>query len=382
MSNPNTLGRWFLLETLNRLPTEDIIRKQYLGTRILPFREVPTWKFTWDELRSRNNLGGVYAADGQAVPGHDLRFSTRFAEVANLMAMRTLRQDDVMTLREAGEIGVRSNAERAAAQVAMDKLAERLQWCRNALESTIEYLCMWSLQGSLTWPPKTATGGTIANPPSYWGKVSFTLTASDLGFNPNFIQSATTLTGVGGEAGGHLSWKDPNATPVQDLELIARYMRSVLGISVRGATIIMDDDVLSYLTANTTLLSWIRGTERGTNYVAPSELVNYFKSVFGYDIVTYSASWTYETGIDTESPTINQIPFLKAGRIIIIPPGEAPGFTADAVHLHSDGSYSAGLDVWEYQNPKPPYDLEVGCKRMCFPVVQRASEIFVLDAWD
>lgn len=383
--HPNPFTRYFLRRVIERLPTAQAIKAQYRGLSLLPWENVYEWKITWESYKARNNLAGLYAVDGQPIPGHDMGFQSHFAEVATIMATQTLRQDDVMVLREAGESAIKTSATNAANARAMKKLSKKLQWCRDVMDATIEYLIMWTLQGQVRWPPRNEAGGVIANPPPYWGDVSFSFTT---GLTAAFQQAATTLagwdSGSGAESGAGVSWQNIASDPIGDLEIINRHMRSVLGMPIRGALLVMDDRILSYLVKNTGILGFIKPTDTSAQMLSTQDIETHIKNRLGYDIMTYSAMWTYEYNVDDDTVDRELIPFMTPGRILIIPPwarGDL-GYTADAVHEHSDGRYNPGLDIWSYKEPRPPYKTEVGTKRMAMPILEQPEVIYRFDAWD
>jgi hypothetical protein len=114
--------------------------------------------------------------------------------------------------------------------------------------------------------------------------------------------------------------------------------------------------------------------------IAVQDVMDYIKAKIGYDIVLYNARWTYRTGLDSASgPTVNSVPFLDRGNLLIIPKGAKPGYFALAPS--PDGKYSSGKYQWMVSDDEPPWETRVGEGLVGLPIPEHYSDIFVFDAF-
>lgn len=373
--HPNPLSLKFVTGVVESRPDRKAWRSQYIGNSLLPNRPVGGYELTWDVVQSENGLAGIYAINGRPVPGSDMLFEQRYAEVQNIMASRVLHPTDVSHLRDAGELAV-SRVGKALLQASQRKLRERVEWCDDTVDATKEYMILRALQGNIYWPPKDADGNAITSLMPEWGNVSIQI---DYPLRPTFKQDVTTLTGHNSRTGGGYVWTDnTNADPILDLEVIAQYIIQTTGLDAHNSTIIMPGDIISYLGNNAKILAWIQGTEKGTGMLAWQDIMNYIKTKIGYTIREYNARWTYRTNIDSEDgPTISSIPFLDAGKLLIIPDGADPGYMAQAPS--PDGKYKPGKYQWMIKDQEPPWETRVGVGEVCLPIPEHWDSIFVLD---
>jgi hypothetical protein len=291
-----------------------------------------------------------------------------------------------MVLRDAGEPAVENNATlKSVRQRHLDKLAEKVANADDEVDAVMEYMALQALQGSITWPPLSATGIPIVNPPASWGGVSFTLS---MGFRANFIQNISTLAGWNARAGGGLAWTNNASNPVLDLEVIAELMQETTGMSMMGATAIMSRSVLSRLAFNTTVLTWVRGTigpaGGNLNFIDVGELKNFITTKLGWNIRIYDSIWTYPSNLGgAGGPTENHVKFLPEGKMIVIPKGALEGnaFFATAPDPGSDNSWNTGKYTWVYRMPTPPWTTEIGVGLHGFAVLKSAREIACFDVY-
>ena len=374
--HPNPLSLKFVTGVLESRPDHTKWKDQYIGHTIVPDRKVGGYELTWDVVQSENGLAGIYAVNGRPVPGSDMLFEQKYAEVQNVMASRVLHPTDVVHLREPGQLAI-STSGKALAEASQKKMRDAIAWCDDTSDATKEYMIMRALQGSILWPPNDASGNPITTLMPEWGNVSIQI---NYPLRTVFNQSVTTLTGYNSRAGGGAVWTDAvNSNPILDLEVIAEYIVELTGLDAHGSTIIMPSEILSYLAFNEEILAWIKGTEKGAGgYVAAEEMKEYIKTKIGYTIKLYNARWTYRTNVGaTTGPTINSIPFLDRGKILIIPRGAKPGYMAQAPS--PDGKYKSGRYSWLVSDKEPPWETRVGCGEVCLPVPEYWDSIFVLD---
>lgn len=373
--HPNPLSVKYLTGVIESRPDAAAWRAQYIGTKLLPTREVEGYELTWDVVSSENGLAGIYAINGRPVPGSDKLFAQKYAEVINIMASRVLHPSDVAILREPGELAV-TRTGRGLRQKAQRKLRDLIAWCDDTVDATVEYLILRSLQGAIVWPPRDADGNPISQLQPEWGNVSITI---NYPLRSGFKQNASTLTGFNGRTGGGAAWTNlNNSNPLLDLEVIAHYMIEETGLDARNATLIMGGDVLSYLCVNESILEWLQ--QEGSRFVAPQKVLDFIKTQLGYDIIEYNARWTYRTDVNSpEGPTINSVPFLNRGHVLIIPKQSKPGYLALAPS--PDGQYKPGKYTWIVEDNEPPWEVRIGEGLVCLPIPEYYSDIFVLNAF-
>jgi hypothetical protein len=112
--------------------------------------------------------------------------------------------------------------------------------------------------------------------------------------------------------------------------------------------------------------------------VAIEEMKEYVKTKIGYNIVLYNARWTYRTNPNASTgPTINSLPVLDRGNVLIIPKGADPGYMA--VAPSPDGQYKSGRYSWLVTDKEPPWETRLGVGEVCMPVPEHWDSIFVLD---
>ncbi len=375
--HPNPLSLKFVTGVVQSRPERAAWRSQYIGSSLLPDRPVGGYELTWDVVQSENGLAGIYAINGRPVPGSDMLFEQKYAEVQNVMASRVIHPTDVSRLREAGELAV-SRTGKAMLEASQRKLRERIEWCDDTVDATKEYMIMRSLQGNIHWPPKDADGDTITSLQPEWGNVSIQI---DYPLRETFNQEVTSLAGYESRTGGGYAWTDgTNSNPILDLEVIAQLIIETVGLDAHNSTIIMPGEVISYLGENAKIIAWLQGTEKGTNMVAFKDLTDYIRTKIGYKIKPYNARWTYRTNIDSaDGPTVNSIPFLDRGKILIIPDGADPGYLAQAPS--PDGKYKPGKYQWMVSDKEPPWETRVGVGEVCLPIPEHYDSIFVLDVF-
>jgi hypothetical protein len=372
-----------------------MIKQGYLWTKYFPMKTVYDFELTWDYIQAANPLAGLYSHDGVPIPGTDTDYEQRLVDISHVMASRTINQNTVMKLRQAGELRMSSGNSlvKSIRQRYLGKVAEKLASCQDEVDGTMEYLSMAALQGSIAWPPTTAAGGAIANPPASWGNIAFTLS---MGFRANFVQDVSTLVGWNSKAGAQVIWSTvATANPIKDFQVIRELINKTTGLSARNATVIMGSDILSLMAENTEVLRWIRGTqgpaiESTQKFIDTNLLEDALKTRLGWNIETYDARWTYPTAstLGSESGvTHNLIEFLKTGKVIIIPEGAlSDGYSYMASAPDMAGNMASGKDpdsgglyTWSKQMDVPPWTAVMGVGCHCFPILKTVEEIFVLD---
>jgi len=374
--HPNPLSLKFVTGVVETRPDAAAWRKQYIGKELLPPRDVGGYDRTWAVVQSEHGRAGIYAINGRPVPGSDMLFEQRYAEVQNPMASRVIHPTDVSRLREAGELAV-SRTGKALAQASQLALRKRIEWCDDTVDATTEYMIMRAFQGNIVWPPNDADGNAITGLMPEWGNVQIQI---DYPIRSVFNQIASTLVGYESRAGGGHAWTHASSDPILDLEVIAQYIIELTGLDAHNSTIVMPGEVMSYLGGNAAIIAWIKGTEAGTKMIARKTLTDYIETKIGYKIKLYNARWTYRTNIDSEDgPTINSIPFLDRGKILIIPDNADPGYLAMAPS--PDGKFKPGKYQWLVKDEEPPWETRTGVGQVCLPIPEHWDSIFVIDVF-
>lgn len=387
MALPNLFGRRWMDTVLEERPTKPAIQQGYIGSRFFPTKPVYDYELTWDLVKSANHLAGLYSHDGVPIPGRDPDYETYVADVMHAMASRMISRNVVLKLRQAGELSTHSTLERGIMAKLRSHVGEKLAACEDEIDAIKEYLCLNMLQGSITWPPQTWAGAAISPAPSYWGNVTFTMST---GYPSWAEQDATSLVGWDSRAGAQKVWSDTtDGDPVKDLEVIAENIEERTGLSMVGATILMNRTLLSKMAFNANILRWIRGDNgpadaSSQQYIDVGALKNFIKTKLGYTIELYDAQWTYDSGLDSASgPTETRIKFLKPGRVLIIPrgvTGAGVSYYATAPDMGAPDGQQPGRYTWSWEEDRPPWKVEVGAGLHGFPILRQPEGIFVLDA--
>lgn len=368
----------YLIGAVNNRPSKEAIRQSYIGLELMPWEQVPERQVIWDTMYSENNLAGIYDARGQAIPGDEVLFSSMIANLVDVKASRNLESWSVQHLRDPGmpyvyKAGGSSNVVQGMQQRIKAHINKRLAWSNEAVDAQVEYFALHALQNSIVWPPVDGDGNAITgtNRMPHWNyDLSLSIT---FGLPANQNQAATTLSGYNSASGGGYAWSDAtNADPILDLEVINEYMVKTLGIQMRGGRILMDSTVLRQMSRCTNILNWVVGVNKeqpGTReYADQGELRDLIKTRLGWDIQPYDAQWTYRNHSPGTKPTISRVNFLKEGKIIILPKGLTVGNMMTApLESTPGGAWVYGKMGWKWQDPKPPYDIELGVNAVTWP---------------
>lgn len=371
------LNSAYLIGAVNNRPSKEAIRQQYVGLKLLPWQEVPERNMVWDVMESENNLAGVYAPKDRATPGDDLSFGSVFANLVDVKASRMLDPWAVQSLRDPGmpsvyKAGGSAYAVQGIQQRLKDHFNKRLAWCNEVVDSQVEYFAMHALQGQVVWPPVDNDGNDITYPMPHWGdsalSINFPLPA-------NQNQAVTTLTGHASRTGGGYAWSDAtNADPLKDLRVIDEYMLKTLGITLKGGRILMSTVTLNKMIECTKILDWIAGSNKeqqgARTFVAEEDLKTFVKTKTGWTIETYDANWTFRTRSPGSNPTITRVDFLKEGKILILPAGEAVGNMATTLvkaEPGPSGKWVYGKFGWSKDEDEPPYGIKIGVEATAWP---------------
>lgn len=380
----NMLEPTYLIGAVNDKPSTEAIRGQYIGNRLFPWENTPERQFIWDVMYSENNLAGVYDERGDAIPGDEMLFSSMIGNLIDIKASRTLDSWTTRAMRDAGMPAVYKGA--AGGSHLMSSIEQRMKAninklvadCNNRVDAQLEYFAMQALQGSVQWPPVDNTGAAITTPMESWNyKMTFNV---PFGLPTLQNQNVTTLTGYNSAAGAHALWSDhTNANPILDLDVIDEYMAKTFGINMRGGTVLMDSTVLRHMAQCTNVLHWLVGTyysQPGAPAMADAEQVRTeVKSKLGWNIQPYNANWTFRGNNPGGKPTVQTVSFLKPSYIVILPAGSEKVGTMMTTALESTpgGAWVYGKMGWSYQNPKPPFDIQLGVNATAWPRVDSYS---------
>ncbi len=385
----NMLEPTYLIGAVNDKPSAEAIRGQYIGNRLFPWENTPERQFIWDVMYSENNLAGVYDERGDAIPGDEMLFSSMIGNLIDIKASRTLDSWTTRAMRDAGMPAVYKGA--AGGSFLMSSIEARMKAninklvadCNNRVDAQIEYFAMHALQNSVVWPPVDNAGAAITTPMESWNyKMTFTV---PFGLPALQNQNVTTLTGYNGAVGGGVAWSThATANPILDLDVVDEYMAKTKGIGMRGGTVIMDSTTLRHLAQCTNVLNWLVGTQytqsSAPNFADPEQLRTVIKTKLGWNIEVYNAQWTFRGNNPGGKPTVQRVDFLHAGKVIILPNATSSvgSMMTTALESTPGGAWVYGKMGWSYQNPKPPFDIQLGVNATAWPRCT-SYDWFVLD---
>jgi len=386
----NMLDPQFLMGVLEERQDFGMERAKYIGSRFLPSQDVPEQTVLWETVRRENRLAGVYSSKAKAIPGDEIGFETKFANLVWIKAAKTLDPDLVMKIRHPGNIpvykaGMESPIAQSAANEVQRKMTEYLTFIDDQMAAQKEYFALGAMMGRLVWPPRKEDGTPITIPMPEWNadeKIDI-----QWPFTTKFVQSINTLKGVAAKtglaerSGAGYYWNNlSNADPRKDLEVIADMMLELKGVDAEGATIIMSRKVLSYLAETTVVQRWAVGTNYeaagASAYANLNKVKDFFQTAFGYNVMLYDAKWSYLDGVDSAGKEIiRSVRFLPADKIIVIPAGERVGIMAQAPQEMQNGGYTTGQTLYVKRQDTPPYEREMGVSQVCFPILQDPEAI-------
>ena len=392
----NMLDPRYLMGVLAERQDFGAERPKYIGETLLPARNVPEQTVLWETVRRENRLAGVYSSRGKAIPGDEIGFSTKLANLVWIKAAKFLDNDIVMKIRHPGNIPVWKSggespiATSAATEISM-KMSEYLTFIDDQMAAQKEYFAIGAALGHLVWPPRDENGLPITPAMPEWNKdekldVTWPFVEK---FKQNIweLEGVPAKTGLADRAGTGYAWTDKvNADPRYDLEVIADMMLELKGVDAEGATIIMSRKVLSYMAFLANIQNWITGKNYEANGASGFADVNRVKSsletMFGYKIQLYDAKWTYLDGVDEKGKdVIKSVRFLPANKIIIIPPGESIGVMGQAPQETQKGDYTNDATIYVKRGDVPPYDREMGISQICFPLLTDPEGIAVFNVF-
>jgi len=400
MADPNPLSTFFMEAVLEERPTKAFRLGPRIGGRFLPLKGYTNYRIVWDKVREYSPIAGAYALEDLPDTMDELDFETFQSDVLHWGSRMTLSPKQIMFLRMPGQ-GQVSNVSYGTGPAADDmrakdaaKIADYTRMMNEALENVFEFLRMGSLLGQIWWPPKTAAGANIAaaDVPLSMGRQKLNhaipfLASSAAG--GGFHQAATTLTGItGGVAATGVAWNAAAlADPIKDMAVIMDLLEDRMNLTTENLLVLMARRVLAHVANQTAVLNWILGKqyERDRTFITISEIRNYVQTQFEWTIEFYQSKWEYvaQSQFDQPKPTVNQVPFMNYGTVLILPNPEIQemGVLATApapgpAHQWRDGKY-----LWMYTEPKPPFGREMGMGGFYWPLVFDNDVRFRLDAW-
>src|SRR3989337_565199 len=105
-SGMHMLDPQYLMGVLAERQDFGLERPKYIGSRFFPMQNVPEQTVLWETIRIENRLAGVYSSRGKAMPGDDIGFKTKFANLVWIKAAKTLDTDLVQKIRDPGMINI------------------------------------------------------------------------------------------------------------------------------------------------------------------------------------------------------------------------------------------------------------------------------------
>lgn len=404
-SGMHMLDPQYLMGVLVERQDFGLERPKYIGSRFFPVQSVPEQTVLWETIRIENRLAGVYSSRGKAMPGDDIGFKTKFANLVWIKAAKTLDTDLVQKIRDPGMINIYKAggplpfAVQGIADRVTAKMNRYLAYIDDQMAAQKEYFAIKAMLGHLHWPPLGSDNLPIALPMPEWNagqeidmRWPFT---DDFQYHRDRVdangdpapRTVADLTGVNGDAGAGFLWNHASANPLVDMEVLGAMMEDTKGVNPDNATMIMSRLVVSRLVRNPVMQNWLLGRTFSTvggweGAASLPVLKEKIKSSFGFNIETYDAKWTY---IDFANPladgseNIKTVRFLPVGRVVVVPQSEKIGVMAQAPHENQTGDFVYGDVVHVHRDEKEPHDREMSISNVCWPLSQLPEGISVID---
>lgn len=410
MAIPNTtlmLDPQYLMGVLSERQDFGQERPKYIGDRFFPIQNVPEQTVLWETIRMENRLAGIYSSRGKAIPGDDIGFKTKFANLVWIKAAKVLDTDTVQKIRDPGMINIYKSGGPVPFAVegiqgrVTAKMNRYLAYIDDQIAAIKEYFRIKAMLGYLHWPPLGSDNLPIALPMPEWNAgqnidMRWPFTDEFLyhrdrvdptdGTTPA-PRTVANLTGLNGDVGAGFLWDDPSANPLVDMEVLGALMEDTKGVNPDNATMLMSRLVVSRLVRNPVMQNWLLG--RTFSSVGGFEaaaglpvLKEKIKGAFGFTIETYDAKWTYidfANPLSDGSENIRSVRFLPVGRVVVVPQGEKIGAMAQAPHENQQGDFVYGDVLHVHRDEKEPHDREMSMSNVTWPLLQQPEGIAVLD---
>lgn len=382
----------FMMAAIQERDPENSLAKNFIWRKYFPQLDIPEDEFTWEMVRRQGILAGFYGVDGRPLPAKELDNTITRGSIARIMAMRSLSHTDVNNMRELNvlasanpDILGQSNILRSKAARHQQKIAQFIISMDDQLERTLEYLATSAMQGRIVWPPRNPETGELILAMNqlepYWGTTTIGL---DLPFPDTHKQTATTLVDKDNNAATQVAWTDPATSDVAaDMDVITDLIRDTSGETPNGMTILCSNALFRKIAANEKILGMIRGNgtfpqPRGT--MTSAQVRTMVADMFNWTFEIYDQEWTYASGKPHEEQVINRVRYFPVNRAIIFPTGGPLGRMLMSPHKGPNSIWATGKLPWYYDEPKPPYNTELGIAINAWPMNNRWDTIFVLDA--
>ncbi len=409
MSTVFPISTYYMWDVLELAPDKDQRTQSHIGSRFLPDKDFGSYRIIWEQVREFSPMAGFYAMTDMADPIHKIPWATIQQDLVHSAARWIIMPEDLMFFRLPGQPAVHSQAygEGPAANWMAEadraEVARQTAQLNESLDNLNEYMRIQAMLGRLRWPPRDADGNAIAaaNAPVYWGTqaidIPWPLLAA-AGGHGGFEQSASTLSGVsGGVAAQQVAWNvidqataATNANIIRDFGVIASLMKKRKSIASKDLLAVMSEDVIAHQAWNMNILNWLLGNNRDREFVTEPEILDAVKTAWQWTIETYDAAWEYVsmTELNAEEPTINTVPYLNPGTVMILPNPEfrSTGFLGHCpVPVVTDGNdvlqWRNGRYFWKDFQTKPPFRRELGVGQFAFPLLKNLEYRFVLHSW-
>lgn len=374
------LHRTYLQELLEKRP--DRGKRGFLQNFI--WREFFDWKtfgsrnILMERGRSQNQLAGLAAPEGQALPRPEVGGDTFLSTLMDVKSYAIVKPDIVQADIQLGELLVQgalnTNIGRMLQQKVEDYTTEKLNENEDVVDNMLEYLAIGALKNAIVWPPVDNTGSAITPAPVYWNpQISGTW---NVGLASELNQDLSSLVDYTGAAqSGDLVryWDDTAADIIGQLDIMDQICRQNHAFTLRGGQIVCRSSLIKHIIKNTDILNLLRGDDRSQTgargFLTTKQLEDWFIVGLDYRFRFYDTFWTYETltkGADYDPTTVY---YLNENEIIIIPPEGVDGWMGTAPLEQEDMSYNEGGPMpWLYRRPTPPYEREMGVHTVAWPV--------------
>lgn len=291
------------------------IQGDLIGESLLPTRDVPTREVEWEVIKGGRNIAPIVAYDAQSPLVGGPGIERRAAECVDIREKYTLREADILFLRQPGE---RESA--AGRQLVADQLARM----RSDIETRKEQMRWDALLAGRIDYDETVDGKRI--------KVDV-----DFGV-PN--EQYVSLTGTA-------RWNNSAPNPLADFNNALKTTRERNGRRMRTA--IMNTNTHLLLDAMETLRADFRYVSGADTLVKSAHITDV---ILNTRIVDYDEG--YKEDRDWEGDFIYFVPDNKV--LFLVGPndgGERFGDVANAPTLLADGTRVTGIGAEQWTSPDP-----------------------------
>jgi hypothetical protein len=305
-----------LTDLISNMP----LQGEFIGEQLLPTREVPTREIEWEIILGGRNLAPIVAWDAQSPLVKHPGIERRAAECIDVREKYSIREADMLFLRNPGE-----RESRAGRQIIADQLARM----KNDVETTKE---------KMRWDA-ILTG--IIDTADYAAEVD----GQAIDVTVNFGTPAEMFVSLTGTA----RWNDSAPAPLVDFNNALKLIRERNGR--RLTTAFMNTNTHLLLDKMETLRADFRYVSGADTLVKASHITDVIQNI---RIVDYDEGYKRDVNWSTSEPfkyflPNNKVVFTVGGS----QGGERFGDVANAPTVLADGSRVTGVAAEQWTSPDP-----------------------------